>query len=229
MEAGLRCFVEGVVASFVWVGCIVGVDSGREEGHFGRKVRCRWARFHGRAVMKGVILVALRELAERSLGKGVWQSAVESAGLSAEPLLLATSDVEDETALALFKGVAEAAGISFKELARRFGTFWMGDFAPRVYGAYSARLRSVRDILEQIDRIHREVTQRLARAAPPRFEVTWRDERTALVRYRSHRGLVELAMGLVEGAAEVFREEIQVRRAGPESFLVFLSSGKEAR
>ncbi len=172
--------------------------------------------------MKGVILVALRDLVREEFGEELWESAVHRAGLSTGPVLLATSDVEDETALRLFRSVGEAASLSFRELARRFGAFWMRDFAPRVYAAYHRRCHSVRDVLEQVDRIHQDVTERIPRARPPRFEITWRDERTAVVEYRSERGLMDLAMGLVEGAGEAFGENVDVRRAGSGRFLVYL-------
>ena len=64
--------------------------------------------------------------------------------------------------------------------------------------------------------VHTEMTRSLQNARPPRFEYEWEDDKTLVMQYKSHRGLLDFVVGLVKGVGKRYEEPLQVTKIDPD-------------
>lgn len=166
--------------------------------------------------MKGVILTCLQELVTTKHGRDRWDTALADAGFPKKSVLLAVSDVEDVTALAIVESVCRHLGLTLAELADEFGDFWCNVYSRRLYQAFYERNRSAKEFLLDMDRVHQAMTRGMHHANPPRFEYEWRTQDTLVVHYRSSRGLIDFVAGLAKGVGSYYREPLEVTKLGPD-------------
>jgi hypothetical protein len=162
--------------------------------------------------MKGVIVQCLEELVCRKFGSDKWREALARSGLSERARFVAVQDVEDATVLKVVGSVCEVLGISLPQAADAFGEYWVNVFAPSIYGAYYRQAKSAREFLLNMDRIHAETTRSLANARPPRFGYAWKDDRTLVMTYKSHRNLIDFLVGLARGVGTYYEEALRVTK-----------------
>ena len=86
----------------------------------------------------------------------------------------------------------------------------MTSFAPKVYFAYFVGIQSAREFLLKLDAVHSRVTKTIENARPPRFLYEWKDDKTLIMTYKSERGLIDFAIGLIKGVGKYFKEDINV-------------------
>ncbi|MFO8074350.1 MAG: heme NO-binding domain-containing protein [Polyangia bacterium] len=173
--------------------------------------------------MKGVFVICLEELACKRWGADVWGRALQRAGMEGDEMFVATRDVPDELAMGMFEAVCREAGIERSELAGEFGRYWIDEFAPRFYRMYYECVASVREFLLQLDEVHRQTTEFIAGADPPRFEYEWKDDDLLEMRYVSSRGLLDFAAELVASAGRHFGEPLDVTRIGEDRLRIRFS------
>lgn len=165
--------------------------------------------------MKGTITRCLAELVQSKWGADTWQRIAARAGApDAITLMMPSADVDDALAMALFDATCAVVGVSPTEAADAFGEHWCCVYAPRMYKGVVARFKSAREMILGIDELHVELTRSIPNARPPRFSYSWRDAKTLVVRYSSHRNLVHLYAGLAKGVGKYFKEPLTVRVAG---------------
>ncbi|MFH0899590.1 MAG: heme NO-binding domain-containing protein [Pseudomonadota bacterium] len=161
--------------------------------------------------MKGVIAIAVREMTQTQYGKEAWTAALKKAGIETEPLLLPVSDVSDEAVVSILGALSTTLGKSPIEIADVFGEYWVSTFAQRLYRSHFQGAATARELLLKMDNVHVVTTEEMPGARPPRFEYEWKDENTLLMKYRSHRGLIDLMAGLVRGVGKHYKENLKVR------------------
>jgi len=59
---------------------------------------------------------------------------------------------------------------------------------------------------------HEASTRSIPDARPPQFDYEWKDGRTLIMHYKSHRGLIDFLVGLVRGVGKHFKEDLQVTK-----------------
>jgi hypothetical protein len=162
--------------------------------------------------MKGTITRCLAGLVRSKAGDQAWRDIVRAADAGdAEYLLeLAGSDVDDALVVRLLHAAKTRLGLEEQATYDAFGEYWCCSYAPTVYAAVYGRFTSARDMILGLDRVHVDVTASMARARPPRFEYAWRDDKTLIVFYKSHRRLAPLYVGLVRGVGKYFKEDLRV-------------------
>jgi hypothetical protein len=170
--------------------------------------------------VKGVIAACLAELVEQRFGRDKWERTLERAGLSRASVFLATEDVDDAAVLKVVELLCAELEISLPQAADAFGEYWMTEFAPRIYGAYFRGIDNARQFLEQMDEVHRLSTERIEGARPPRFDYEWQDHNTLVMTYKSHRGLMDFAVGLIKGVGVKFGESLEVQRLSDDKVRV---------
>ncbi|MCP4721028.1 MAG: hypothetical protein GY860_16360 [Desulfobacteraceae bacterium] len=65
-----------------------------------------------------------------------------------------------------------------------------------------------------MDALHVSLTKTIKNAKPPRFEYEWQRENTLIMHYKSHRGLIDFAVGLVKGVGIFYHESLQLKKLG---------------
>ena len=56
------------------------------------------------------------------------------------------------------------------------------------------------------------MTKTITNAKPPRFKYEWEDDRTLIMNYHSHRGLIDFVVGLVKGVSKFYQEKLNVTK-----------------
>ncbi len=167
--------------------------------------------------MKGVIVNCLKEMMTTRFGKDKWEAALEGAGISKTTNFLSTQDVDDGAVLKVVGEACKVLKVSLSQAADAFGEYWVCTFAPRLYHTYFQGVKNARDFLLKMDAIHKTTTETVPNAHPPRFEYTWENDKTLIMKYKSQRGLMDFVIGLVKGVGKYFHEDLKVSRAGTDS------------
>jgi hypothetical protein len=166
--------------------------------------------------MKGTIVKCLEELVITQFGKDKWEAILEDADMSASTVIWPLSDIADAQVLKLVEATCENLGISLVEAADAFGDYWVNVYSQRMYPLYYARNQTAKDFLLDLDNVHVEMTHMMERARPPRFDHEWEDDRTLTIRYKSDRGLLDFAVGLVKAVGKHYGEDLKASRSEPD-------------
>jgi len=179
--------------------------------------------------MKAIIPCCLWELVTERFGKEKWGDILETSGLGRSFFLLEKDDVPDEQVYQVVEATCTVLDISFEQAADAFGEHWMNDFAPRVYPGYLRRAKCAKDLIVFLPKLHEYVTENIPDAHPPRFELTWEDDKTLIMTYISQRPLIDFAVGLLRGIGKYYGEALEVTKLGDRHIKVqFPTAGNSA-
>ncbi len=162
--------------------------------------------------MKGVIVNCLAELVETKFGVDKWKEALEKAGLPRESTFLVTQDVNDAAVIRVLDSLCKVLNISLQQAADAFGDYWVNVYAPKLYAPYYKDVNSAKEFLLKMDDVHRISTKNIPNAHPPRFDYEWKDDKTLIMTYMSHRNLIDIMIGLIKGVGKYFKEDLQVKK-----------------
>ena len=165
--------------------------------------------------MKGVIVCCLRELVKIKFGSNKWEKALAESG-AADLLLLPISDIDDHTVIKIIDSLCKILNISFDQAADAFGDYWVNEYAPKMYAAYLGEIHTAKQYLLKMDEVHVAATKNIPNAKPPRFEYTMVDDHTLIMKYKSHRGLIKILMGLIKGVGKHFNENLVLTKLGED-------------
>ncbi len=162
--------------------------------------------------MKGVIIIATKEMVTKKFGEDKWKEALKKAGVEKEPELSPVTDVDDKIALAVIKALCEVLNLSLQEVADAFGEYWIFEYSQKYYKKYYEGVNNAKDFLLKMDKVHQAATWSIKGAKPPRFEYEWKDDKTLIMKYKSHRKLIEFMIGLIKAVGKYFKEDLKVTR-----------------
>jgi hypothetical protein len=165
--------------------------------------------------MKGTITRCLGELVQSKWGDDAWRQILAKAGV-VDPitLMMPSADIDDKIAMDLLDATSAVLGVTPAQAADAFGEYWCCVYAPKVYKSIVGRFKTAREMILGLDAVHVEMTRSIPNARPPRFSYTWRDSRTLVVKYSSHRNLVHVYAGLARGVGKFYNEPLTVRTTG---------------
>lgn len=166
--------------------------------------------------MKGTIVKCLEEMVTTQFGAAQWKKSLEDAGSKAATLFLPFDDIDDAVVLNVITAVCNNLKLSLAQAADAFGMYWVNVYSQKMYPQYYAKHRTAKDFLLNLDALHVTMTKTLKNARPPRFEYAWRDPKTLIMHYKSHRGLIDFAVGLVKGIGKFYQEELEVKKSGAD-------------
>lgn len=173
--------------------------------------------------MKGVIVNCLKELVTEKFGKDKWETALEKAGIDKKTYFLATQDVDDGAVLKVVGSACAVLNISLPQAADVFGEHWVCSYATKIYKSYYQGVTSARDFLLKMDGIHRVTTENIPNARPPRFEYSWENDKTLIMQYKSHRGMIDFLIGLIKGVGKYYKENLKVSKLSEDKVKVVFS------
>jgi len=162
--------------------------------------------------MKGVIIKCLKDMVSEKFGSEKWIKILEMSELDPYMAIKALDDIEDATALKLIDSTCSVLDVTLPQAAELFGDYWVNVFAPKIYSIYYEGLNSAKEFILHMDELHTKVTNHIANARPPRFTYDWKDDNILLVTYQSHRGLIDIFIGLAKGVGTYFNEDIKVKK-----------------
>ncbi len=166
--------------------------------------------------MKGVVVLALKEMVSERFGKDKWEKALAKAGIDKEPSILPASNVDDKIVLAVVNSLCKVLDISLAQAADAFGDYWVNVYSQRIYRAYYIGVETAKNFLLKMDSIHVASTKDFTDATPPRFEYEWKNDKTLIMKYKSKRGLIDFMVGLIKGVGKFYKEDLKVTKLGDD-------------
>ena len=170
--------------------------------------------------MKGTVIVCLREVVLAAASERVWHVILTDAGFAPFTIFTTGEDVPDAGAAALLQTTCLRLGLTIEQAADAFGRHWIGTYSPRMYKPLYGKNRNAREFFNDINALHRRVVKKMANARPPRFELTWETPLTLRMHYVSHRGLIDVAVGMARAVGASFGEELVVTRVSDTEILI---------
>ena len=163
--------------------------------------------------MYGLINQAVKEMVCAHGGDALWKSICEEACV-ANGEFNSLEPYPDSVTYALVGAASAHMGIPQSEILRRFGRHWILFTARAGYGEIVDMFGSdLRSCLKNLNRMHGHMGAMMPHLKPPRFVVHECSSDYLIVHYYSQRtGLAELVVGLLEGLAEKYQEEISLSR-----------------
>lgn len=166
--------------------------------------------------MKGIIVNCLKALVYDKFGVDKWQKILSMSNLDPYMVIHATKDIDDNIVLKVVDSTCKVLNISMEQATDAFGEYWVNVYAPKIYEMYYKGVESAKDFLLKMDDVHKNVTKNLENAKPPSFKFEWKDDKTLIVKYISHRGLIDFYVGLARGVGIYFKEDIKVKKLKDE-------------
>jgi len=173
--------------------------------------------------MKGVIILALKEMVKSKFGGDKWETALKNAGIDRGPLILPISNIDDETVLKVVNSICEGLNISLIEVADAFGDYWINVYTQKMYPFYYEGVKTAKEFLLKMDAVHVSTTGNIPDAHPPRFEYEWENEKTLIMKYKSQRGLIDFMVGLIRGVGKFYGEDLKITKLANDKVKILFS------
>ncbi len=161
--------------------------------------------------MKGIIVKCLQELVVEKFGQDKWDVIAAKVG-DMPKTITPVSDIPDEKDMQALRATCEVLGISLQQVADAFGDYWVNVFSQKYYSIYYEKRKNAREFILYMDHVHDTMTQDMEHARPPRFKYEWKDDKTLIFHYTSHRDLIDLAAGLIKGVGKFYKEDLKVKK-----------------
>ena len=170
--------------------------------------------------MKGIIVNCLKNLVCEKFGEDKWDMILETSGIDTASAVHPMENIDDKTVMTVLDSTCKVLGITFGQATDAFGEYWVNVFAPKVYQVYYKDITSAKDYILKMDEIHRKTTRDMEGAKPPHFEYSWKGDKNLIMKYKSKRGLIDLAVSLLKGVGIYFKEDIQVSKISDDEIEV---------
>ena len=157
--------------------------------------------------MKGTVVATWIETARRVWGGEAASRAMAQAGWPNDKLFTPTEDVDDQRIRKFAMDLAQQMGKTEDDIWLVLGK----DNIRTFHEAYPAFFRheNLFSFLHSMYDVHVVMVKRLPGANPPELLLYPHSEYEAILSYRSKRGMFGYLKGLLAGAAEFFKEDIQ--------------------
>lgn len=176
--------------------------------------------------MKGVVFTNFMDLVEEVFGLEVLDRVVENASLSLPAVYTSVGTYPFEDLASLLGQLSKEVQTPPEDLLFAFGKYLFPKLVkahPSIGGGMNSPLELIHSVE---DVIHVEVRKLYPDAQLPEFESELEDEGHLTIRYRSNRGLADLAHGLIVACGEYFDRPLIVERtteSGPQDTTFRLS------
>jgi hypothetical protein len=158
--------------------------------------------------MKGIVFNLLEQVVVEDHGEQAWESLLDATGM--DGAFTAVGSYPDEDLTALVSAASEALGTEPDDLVRWFGRRSIPLLAARYPGFFTPHNSTREFLLTLNDVIHPEVRKLFPGAYAPSFEFDTSEKDHLGLSYHSHRNLCSFAEGLIQGAAEHYREHASI-------------------
>lgn len=160
--------------------------------------------------MKGIVFTLLEELVSTEHGEDMWDRLLEDTGL--DGAYTAVGNYDDEEFMRLVGATSSALEVEPDEVVRWFGRSAMPLFRERYPELFEGHSNARSFVLTLNDVIHPQVRKLLPGAYVPEFNFDDSVPGQVTIGYQSHRHLCSFAEGLIQGAAELFGQGVEIRQ-----------------
>ena len=161
--------------------------------------------------MKGVVFTEFVEFAEERFGLDVADEMIARCTLPSGGAYTAIGTYDHGELVQMVGQLSALSGAPIPELLHGFGTHLLKRFASSFPDFFAHA--SVFEFLHRVDdTIHVEVRKLYPDAELPGFTCEQPEPHRLVMVYQSHRGMADLAAGLIAGAIAHFRENVHVQR-----------------
>ncbi len=158
--------------------------------------------------MKGTIVSAWIDTCRELYGEEIANASLRHFGIDVDRIFRPSEEIEDRIALGFIENIAGRLNKSSDEIWRDMAHSNVITYS-RIYPAFF-RYRNLYSFLQAMYDIHVVVTKRVEGAKPPILGIKPVDKYVAHMTYASPRGMFSYFLGMLEGAAKYFGEEIKV-------------------
>ena len=162
--------------------------------------------------MKGMVFTEFLDMVEERFSPAIADQIIHSAQGPTGGAYTAVGNYDHTELVNMVQALGQATHVPVPELIRTFGHHLAGRFAT-LFGRFFSAHDNVFDFLASVDSvIHVEVLKLYPDAQLPSFTVVQRSPEHLVLDYESSRHLHDLALGLIEGAAAHYGEQVVVRQ-----------------
>ena len=162
--------------------------------------------------MKGIVFTEFFEMVEERFGFEMSIQLVEDTELKSGGVYTAVGTYSHHEIVALVVKLSEKTEIEIPKLLNVFGHHLFGVFV-KAYHHFFVGVDNCFDFFKNIDNyIHVEVLKLYPDAELPKFIIEEEAENKLVLVYSSARKMSDLAVGLMEGAANYFNETIDIKK-----------------
>lgn len=159
--------------------------------------------------MHGLIFTELQKYVTQKFDYSTWKTLLEKSNLPGK-MYMPTQVYPDSEVLAIVDTACKATGLGLAEILEDFGKFLVPDLL-RVFSTSVKPEWKTLDMLENIENtIHRAVRAREPGATPPQLVCKRLSPTKVEIIYTSSRKMCPLAMGLIKGVAEHYKESVKI-------------------
>lgn len=174
--------------------------------------------------MHGSFIVCLKEMMISKFDEIFWNEALENIGLDKSFRPVSNIEIEDGTAIRIIKSCIKKLNLDERRFGEIYGNYWINVFARQKYFAFFDACKNVKTFLGQLNSVHQKITINLKDPKPPTFSVSWENPLTAIIDYKSSRGFIHIAIGLLKGLGNYYNEDIAVYRIENNKIKLFIKS-----
>jgi hypothetical protein len=164
--------------------------------------------------MKGIIFTEFLEFVEGLWGMEFVDGLISDAQDPNNGAYTAVNNYDHTLLVNLVVTLEKKTQIPLPDLLQKYGRHLFGQLADR----YAVLLEGQNDPLELLmsieEVIHTEVRKLYPEAKPPMFSGKRISESEIELRYESHRGMGDVAFGLIQGCGDHFDQELHVEKIG---------------
>lgn len=158
--------------------------------------------------MKGTVVATWLKTCRKLYDDSTVDKAMIAVGWKPEKIFTPTENVEDSQIMKAIETVASSKNILVKDLWRSIGRDNILAFH-RDFPAFFKQ-ENLYSFFKSLFDIHVVMTKKFAGAKPPLVDIKPISSREAVFSYNSKRGMFDYCMGLIEGSAEFFNENIEL-------------------
>lgn len=161
--------------------------------------------------MYGMVNNAFRQYVIDRQGAAAWNDIVDRAELEV-PEFGAMMAYDDSVTLSIVSAMAAELNVDVEALLHDVGRSWVGFAKSTSFAGLLAMAgQDFATLISSLDDMHARIKSSLPDLRPPSFESQRRDDGLIEVTYRSEReGLFPFVLGVLEGLADDFGEQIEV-------------------
>jgi hypothetical protein len=174
--------------------------------------------------MLGMVFTELLEMVESAYSFDVADAVIARAGVSAT--YTSVGDYSDAELMAIVNALSLEVGEPVSKLMRIYGRHLFHQFKVRFPSFFESHTNAFSFFTVLESHVHTEVRKLYPRSRPPLIGLTRHDDGSATLEYRSDRGLVDFAHGLIEACLEHYAHPIEGLRvedasSGAGTFVLF--------
>ncbi len=146
------------------------------------------------------------------MGHDAWEKVRTAANFS-DSFFVSGLEYPDSLTLALIETVANLKESSPEQVMEDFGRFLVPNTLKECYPrCFQHAGNTPREFLLSMDKIHKQVTDAIANAQPPRFTYEECPNGNLRMHYHSERNLCPLLQGLIHGVGDYFNARVSVQQ-----------------